>query len=110
MQNGGGGIPRKGREKEYATDLWLDGPSAFWLHPEGPLSEATPGEWLAKQPKKQEPIDLIGNIARAQMAQAQSQISLNSYGTLQQLAQMQQNQLANRQNPYLNNSILGRLF
>ena len=48
--NGAGGIPLKGREVEYATQLWLEGPSAFWLHPEGPLSDTTPDEWLAAQP------------------------------------------------------------
>ena len=47
--HGADGIPRQGREVEYATQLWLDGPSAFWLHPEGPLSETTPDEWLAKR-------------------------------------------------------------
>lgn len=47
--NGGGGIPLQGREVEYATELWLDDPSAFFLHPEGPLSETTPEEWREKQ-------------------------------------------------------------
>lgn len=27
---------------------WLADPSLFWLHPEGPLSDTTPDEWLAK--------------------------------------------------------------
>lgn len=49
--NGSAGIALAGREAEYATELWLDDPGAFFLHPEGPLSETTPEEWLAKQPK-----------------------------------------------------------
>jgi hypothetical protein len=47
--HGSDGIPLRGHEAEYAAELWLEGPSAFWLHPEGPLSETTPEEWLAKQ-------------------------------------------------------------
>ena len=47
--NGGGGIPFPGREVEYAIELWLDGPSAFWLHPKGPLSDQTPDEWRVEQ-------------------------------------------------------------
>ena len=43
--NGVNGIAIKGREKEYATELWLEGPTAFWLHPYGPLSNTTPDEW-----------------------------------------------------------------
>lgn len=66
--NGSGGIPLKGREAEYATELWLEGPSAFWLHPEGPLSETTPDEWQAKQPKSPE-IDPV-ELAIAAAAQA----------------------------------------
>jgi len=107
--NGGGGIPRKGREVEYATELWLDGPSAFWLHPEGPLSETTPDEWKAKQPKQQ-PIDILANMARAQMHQAQAQSGLIGYGSMQRLANMQQNQLMNSQGPYISGSLLGKFF
>lgn len=47
--NGSDGIPLNGKTEEYATELWLQGPSAFWLHPEGPLSDTTPEEWLAKK-------------------------------------------------------------
>lgn len=50
--NGASGIPLTGREVEYATELWLEDPCAFFLHPEGPLSETTPEEWLAKQPAR----------------------------------------------------------
>lgn len=31
------------------TEEWLETPSAFWLHPEGPLSNTTREEWLIKQ-------------------------------------------------------------
>lgn len=51
MANGASGIPMVGREVEYATDLWLDG-GAFWLHPEGPLSDTSREDWLAKQNKR----------------------------------------------------------
>lgn len=73
--NGSGGIPRNGREKEYATEMWLDDPSAFFLHPEGPLSDTTPEEWLAKQPKPPEPPPWTNAFAnasyQAQLMQAQ---------------------------------------
>lgn len=36
-------------DREIDTAMWLKNPSAFWLHPEGPLSDTTPEEWLAKQ-------------------------------------------------------------
>lgn len=55
--NGSAGIPRDGRELEYATELWLDDPGAFFLHPEGPLSETTPEEWKAKQHAKAEELE-----------------------------------------------------
>ena len=29
---------------------WLEDPTLFWLHPEGPLSDTTPEEWLRKNP------------------------------------------------------------
>lgn len=54
--NGSGGIPLKGREKEYATELWLESPSAFWLHPEGPLSETTPDEWREKERERKQAV------------------------------------------------------
>lgn len=49
MKNGSDGIPLQGKTEAYATEMWLDDPSAFWLHPEGPLSDTTPDEWRAKQ-------------------------------------------------------------
>jgi ferric-dicitrate binding protein FerR (iron transport regulator) len=52
--HGSDGIPRRGHEDDYATQLWLGGPSAFWLHPEGPLSETTPAEWLAMREKEEQ--------------------------------------------------------
>lgn len=53
-QHGSDGIPRQGHEAQYAEELWLEGPSAFWLHPEGPDSDTTPEEWLAKKPELHE--------------------------------------------------------
>lgn len=47
--HGSDGIPRDGHAEAYATQLWLDDPIAFWLHPEGPLSDKTPDEWRAEQ-------------------------------------------------------------
>lgn len=52
--NGSSGIPVAGREVEYATELWLQGPSAFWLHPEGPLSDKTREEWLEERRAEEE--------------------------------------------------------
>lgn len=80
--NGGGGIPRKGREAAYAAELWLDGPSAFWLHPEGPLSETTPDEWRAKQPKP-------APMAQAQYAGMLSQNPYANAGLMSQYADYQ---------------------
>lgn len=55
--DGASGIAIAGREEAYATKLWLEGPSAFWLHPEGPLSDTTAEEWLARnRPKEPEPV------------------------------------------------------
>lgn len=50
---GAAGIPEHGKEVEYATELWLENPKAFWCHPEGPLSETTPEEWRIKQARKE---------------------------------------------------------
>lgn len=36
-------------DRELDIAAWLKHPSAFWLHPEGPMSDTTPEEWLAKQ-------------------------------------------------------------
>jgi hypothetical protein len=30
------------------TALWLNNPSAFWLNPDGPLSDLTPKDWRAR--------------------------------------------------------------
>ncbi|WP_158514461.1 hypothetical protein [Sphingopyxis macrogoltabida] len=49
MIDGHDGVAVTGRADAYATALWLEGPSAFWLHPEGPLSDTTPDEWREKQ-------------------------------------------------------------
>lgn len=40
--------------REIDTAAWLKNPTAFWLHPEGPLSDTTPEEWLAKQKASEE--------------------------------------------------------
>jgi hypothetical protein len=47
---GADGIPREGMTERYATALWRDDPSAFWLHPEGPLSDTTPDEYFVPEP------------------------------------------------------------
>lgn len=72
--NGSGGIPREGREKEYATEMWIDDPSAFFLHPEGPLSDTTPEEWIAKQPRRPAPHPMMNAYANADGLLAQSQM------------------------------------
>lgn len=79
--NGASGIPREGREAEYATELWLEGPSAFWLHPEGPLSETTPNEYLAKRkrvenhPQNAQIQSLMGAYANAGLHQSAYAVS-----------------------------------
>lgn len=86
--HGGGGIPRKGHEASYATELWLDGPSAFWLHPEGPLSETTPDEWQAKQPPEPPTIRYAGaGHSAAGLMQAQNPYT--NAGLLRQCADYQ---------------------
>lgn len=30
----------------YSAALWRDNPTAFWLHPEGPLADSTPAEYF----------------------------------------------------------------
>jgi hypothetical protein len=87
--NGSGGIPRQGREKEYATELWLDDPTAFFLHPEGPLSDTTPDEWKAKRDQERKRKD-AAELSQAQLA-ANVQMQA-SYGALHisQAAMMQQ--------------------
>lgn len=84
--NGASGIPIQGREVEYATELWLKGPSAFWLHPEGPLSDKTPEEWKAEQEAKRREVSAryanLGNAySNAALAQQQSalQQALSQY-------------------------------
>ena len=86
--NGSAGIPRAGREKAYATELWLDDPTAFFLHPEGPLSETTPDEWRAKQAERR----------------AKNAIPAGIYDPRSVAAMMQQHSLAMaaQQNVYLN--------
>lgn len=85
--NGASGIPREGREAEYATQMWLDDPTAFFLHPEGPLSDKTPDEWreeqraLARRVVSQRPPStaIQGQLASISMLQhASSQQSLNA--------------------------------
>lgn len=39
-------------ESRLRIEGWLKHPTAFWLHPEGPLSDTTPEQWLAKQKMK----------------------------------------------------------
>ena len=40
------GIGRAGMDATYSAALWRDNPTAFWLHPEGPLADSTPGEFF----------------------------------------------------------------
>jgi hypothetical protein len=47
---GASGIAREGMEERYATALWRDDPSAFFLHPEGPLSDTGPKEYFVPRP------------------------------------------------------------
>ncbi len=71
MINGASGIPCAGREEEYATELWLDQPTAFWLHPEGPLSDRTPDQWRADRAEAEKERQRRG-IRQSQMLQAMS--------------------------------------
>lgn len=41
-------LERKPRVPDF-TEEWLETPTAFWLHPEGPLSDTTREEWVAKE-------------------------------------------------------------
>lgn len=50
--NGSGGIAVAGMEEEYATEMWLENPSAFWLHPLGPLSDVTPSQYKRRTPAR----------------------------------------------------------
>ena len=44
------GIGRTGMDATYSAALWRDNPTAFWLHPEGPLADSTPGEFFKSAP------------------------------------------------------------
>ena len=59
---GSSGVPVKGSEAEYATELWLDNPAAFFLHPLGPLSDVTPEQWKERRVKAEQMQG--GNLAR----------------------------------------------
>jgi hypothetical protein len=80
---GSGGIPRDGMEERYSTALWRDGPSAFWLHPEGPLSNKTPKQYFKPKPAPVYTHDRWGN------PYANSLGSLASISQLAQIAQYQ---------------------
>jgi hypothetical protein len=47
---GSSGLAREGMEERYSTALWRDNPSAFWLHPDGPLADTTPAEFFVPEP------------------------------------------------------------
>ena len=47
---GASGIARDGMAKRYATAMWRDNPAAFFLHPEGPLSDAAPDDYFVPRP------------------------------------------------------------
>lgn len=101
--NGSGGIPRKGREVEYATELWLEGPSAFWLHPEGPLSDTTPNEYREAQAAQRE--ETKRRAPADSMMRYQSMVGLQNAATAGALLQGV-NYLGIHQRP----NLLGGLF
>lgn len=89
--NGASGIPVKGREAEYAAELWLADPSAFWLHPEGPLSDTTPDEWRTRQAEierqrqaamQQNPYANVAGLNAPYMQQALMQAQLSDYRSM----------------------------
>lgn len=94
--NGSAGIPIAGREAEYATELWLDGPSAFWLHPEGPLSDKTPDEWQAERAAERKAVanNPLGQYAHLAGLQ---QMPANQLSLYQQLMNAQPGQLVQYQ-------------
>lgn len=114
---GASGIPRQGKEVEYATALWCECPSAFWLHPEGPLSDTTPDEYLATLP---EPTSL-GEPAMSWLAcyaaqgMAQSGAAMSPYNAQIFAAHAQWRAYANTRNlssglyVRVANSVLGHL-
>lgn len=119
--NGASGIAVARREREYATQLWLDNPLAFWLHPEGPLSDLTPDEWRAKQPKPapvDEAISAINAKFQAQgllygsYAQQSAMLQLQNYQWQSQLAAQQLHAGQQRANSYgsLSSLIGGNLW
>lgn len=57
----GGAALRRDPPMPDLTPQWLETPTAFWLHPEGPLSDTTREEWLAK-----ETLRLRERVARAE--------------------------------------------
>lgn len=73
--NGASGIPREGREAEYATEMWLADPSAFWLHPEGPLSDTTPEEWRHKEYVWQRDREVAARMAHYDAIALQAQMN-----------------------------------
>lgn len=76
---GASGLPREGMTERYATAMWRDDPSAFWLHPEGPLSETTPEEYFVPRPPV--PEYLQGYAARGLLnSGAAMNAYLNAYG------------------------------
>lgn len=97
--NGSDGIPREGREVEYATELWLNGPSAFWLHPEGPLSETTPDEWREKVAKERAAREATKTVRQRMIDQLNAQYACS--GLLQSSLYRQAIQ-RNSQNYYQN--------
>lgn len=83
---GADGIPREGMAETYATAMWRDDPAAFWLHPEGPLSETTPDEYFVPRPEP-----TARDMLNRQYA---AQGMLGGYQQASAMTQYQQHQLA----------------
>ena len=102
---GADGIPREGMAETYATAMWRDDPSAFWLHPEGPLSDTTPEEYFVPRPEPTV-VDIMNR-------QYSSQGLLSSYSqakAFQLAAQYQSANYGNQNNQYALGYPLGNLL
>lgn len=106
MRYGSDGIPLSGKVEEYATELWLDDPSAFWLNPEGPLSETTPDEYRAKIAEREKQRraaiaqDPLHNLASAGLLN--NGFAQNYYAQMQQSAFIQSQLSGHYLSPYGN--------
>lgn len=110
---GSSGIPRQGKEVEYATASWRECPTAFWLHPEGPLSDSTPDEYFANLPDEAPVDQLMANCAASGLLHSGSAMAAyqNAYNSALAYQQYAANQYGlsnyNSQRP---GSVLGSLL